>query len=198
MATTTNSNGFNITSFRTALQGGSRPNLFKVRVTPPAGISNLGIFEFLCRSAQLPSATVGLIEVPMNGGRRLKMAGDRVFAEWTTTVLNDENFLVRSSIEKWQNSIVSTNYTLDSVGNRQFTENDLYSTVQVYQMDDSGQEVTYATAQLINCWPSDISTIDLSYDTTDTVEEFTITWVYDYCTYKDATVIPELNSTTST
>jgi len=183
MATTTNSNGFNITSFRNALQGGSRPNLFKVRVTPPEGINNLAGFEFLCRSAQLPSATVGLIEVPMNGGRRLKMAGDRVFAEWTTTVLNDENFLVRSSLEKWQNSIVGVNYAIGSVGNRQFKDNDLYSTVQVYQMNDSGAQVAFGTAQLINCWPSDISTIDLSYDTTDTVEEFSVTWVYDFCVY---------------
>ena len=28
--------------------------------------------------------------------------------------------------------------------------------------------------------PSDISDIDLSYDTTDAVEDFTVTWTYDY------------------
>ena len=137
------------------------------------------------------------------------MGGDRVFAEWSTTVLNDEGFAIRSNIELWQNRIVSSNFNnpglapSGSVG-RQFTDNDLFSTVEIYQLDDNGDEVTseasvtingveysptfnLASAKLLNCWPSDISTIELSYDSTDTVEEFTITWVYDYCVYGNNT-----------
>lgn len=205
-------NGFTVSEFRAALQGGSRPNLFKVRI--PAVPESVGTplqegFDFVCRSAALPSSSLGLIEVGINGGRRLKMGGDRVFAEWTTTVLNDENFAIRSNIELWQNRIVSSNFNNgrispeDSVG-RQFTGNDLFSVVEIYQLDDNGDEiestlnfklngtdasakVNLASVKLINCWPSDISTIDLSYDTTDTVEEFTVTWVYDYCLYGDNT-----------
>lgn len=205
-------NGFTVSEFRAALQGGSRPNLFKVKIpSVPVAVGNAlqQGFEFVCRAASLPASSIGLIEVPINGGRRLKMGGDRVFAEWSTTVLNDEGFAIRSNIELWQNRIVSSNFNnpglapSGSVG-RQFTDNDLFSTVEIYQLDDNGDEVTseasvtingveysptfnLASAKLLNCWPSDISTIELSYDSTDTVEEFTITWVYDYCVYGNNT-----------
>lgn len=179
---------FTLERFRDAIGAGSRPNLFLVKVTPPEGIALTG-FEYVCRAASLPASTSGLIEIPMNGGRRLKMAGDRTFPEWTTTVLNDENFLIRSQFEVWQNSLVKTNYNLDVVGNRQVgvgafgsAKGLTNSTVEIYQLDSSGKSVKNAEMKLINCWPSDISTIDLSYDTTDTVEEFTVTWTYDYFT----------------
>ena len=176
---------FTLESFRDAIGAGSRPNLFLVKVTPPTDIALTG-FEYVCRAASLPSSTLGLIEIPMNGGRRLKMAGDRTFTEWTTTVLNDENFLIRSNFEVWQDKIVKTNYSTTVVGNRVIGGSTATSTgltegvVQVYQLDSSGSSVKNGEFKLINCWPSDISTIDLSYDTTDTVEEFTITWTYDY------------------
>lgn len=206
-SSTTPYTGFRISEFRTALQGGSRPNLFKVKINAiPAGVDSVikDGFEFVCRAAALPASSIGLIEVPINAGRRLKMGGDRTFAEWTTTVLNDENFNIRSNMELWQSFIVNNNFNSSSVGSRQFTGNDLYTTVEVYQLNDNGEEVNsaisitlngteynatknFGSAKLINCWPSDLSTIDLSYDTTDTVEEFTITWVYDYCVYGDNT-----------
>jgi hypothetical protein len=96
---------FSVTSFRESLGTGSRPNLFKVQVTPPTGFlaADFASFEYLCRSGSLPSATLGTIEIPMNGGRRLKLGGDRTFAEWTSTILNDEDFKIRSVMEKWQN-----------------------------------------------------------------------------------------------
>jgi len=208
-------NGFTVSEFREALQGGSRPNLFKIRIpaVPTAvGDALQNGFEFVCRAGSLPASTIGLIEVPINAGRRLKMGGDRVFAEWSSTILNDEGFAIRSNIELWQNRIVNSNFNsgglvpAGSIG-RQYTTNDLFSTVEIYQLDDDGNEVAsnlsitlnsekftatknLASAKLINCWPSDISTIELSYDSTDTVEEFTVTWVYDYCIYGDNSGIP--------
>ena len=178
---------FSVTKFREALGTGSRPNLFKVQVTPPRTTGyDVASFEYLCRSGSLPSATLGTIEIPMNGGRRLKMGGDRTFSEWTSTVLNDEDFKIRSVMEKWQNDIVKTNFEITStLGNRSAktggTEADgLYGTIQIYQLKEDGSSVTAGGYRLVNCWPSDISAIDLSYDTTDAVEDFTVTWTYDY------------------
>jgi hypothetical protein len=178
---------FSVTKFRTALGAGSRPNLFKVQVTPPrASGYDVASFEYLCRSGSLPSATLGTIEIPMNGGRRLKLGGDRSYAEWTSTILNDENFKIRSVMEKWQNDIVKTNFEITgTLGNRSAkiggTDADgLYGTVQIYQLKEDGTSVVAGGYRLVNCWPSDISAIDLSYDTTDAVEDFTVTWTYDY------------------
>lgn len=183
---------FSISKFRSALGAGSRPNLFKVRVTPPQGAPTISVsgYEFLVRSGALPSATIGTIELPMNGGRRFKIGGDRVFTEWTSTVLNDENYTLRSSLEAWQNAMVFTNFAIGSgLGNRSSigggasnttTPTGLYGTVLIYQLAEDGSNVTNGSYKLVNCWPSDISAIDLSYDTTDAVEDFTVTWTYDY------------------
>jgi hypothetical protein len=158
-----------------------------VQVTPPRTTGyDVASFEYLCRSGSLPSATLGTIEIPMNGGRRLKMGGDRTFSEWTSTVLNDENFKIRSVMEKWQNDIVKTNFEISgTLGNRSaktgLADTDgLYGTIQIYQLKEDGSSVTAGGYRLVNCWPSDISAIDLSYDTTDAVEDFTVTWTYDY------------------
>ena len=176
---------FSISKFRSAIKSGSRPNLFRIDVTAPAAVPSLtNIYTSLVRSAALPSATIGTIELPMNGGRRLKLGGDRVFTEWTSTVLNDESYLLRSSLESWQNKMVFTNYEVNAgLGNRSAELNattGLYGTVLIYQLDEDGNSVPNASYRLVNCWPSDISAIDLSYDTTDAIEDFTVTWTYDY------------------
>ena len=181
---------FKISTFREALKSGSRPNLFRIQISPPAGLpvaeGQVGGYTILCRSAALPSATMGTIDLPMNGGRRLKLGGDRVFTEWTSTVLNDENYLLRSSLESWQNKMVFTNQdaSLVGLGNRSAAAGtnatSLYGTVTIYQLDEDAISVPNATYRLMNCWPSDISAIDLSYDTTDAIEDFTVTWTYDY------------------
>lgn len=180
---------FNITAFKSAIGAGSRPNLFRIQVTPPAGYV-LPNFTFLCRSASLPADSMGLIEVPMNAGRRLKLAGDRTFPDFTTTVLSDEAFIIRSNVEKWQNDIVKTNFALDTIGRRSVAVTEEESTtalttgtMEVYQLDGTGADVDKGKVKIYNCWPSDISAIDLSYDTSDTIEEFTITWTYDYHIY---------------
>lgn len=183
---------FNISTFREALKSGSRPNLFRVDVTLPAALVTSGVnvtgYSTLVRSAALPSATIGTIELPMNGGRRFKLGGDRVFTEWTSTVLNDENYTLRSSLEAWQDQMVFNNFEIaSSLGNRSATAGakadapaGLYGTIQIYQLNELGASIVNGSYRLVNCWPSDISAIDLSYDTTDAVEDFTVTWTYDY------------------
>ena len=194
---------FNISSFRTAIKSGSRPNLFRINVTAPSGLTGANItgYTALVRSAALPSATIGTIELPMNGGRRFKLGGDRVFTEWTSTVLNDEHYTIRSSLEAWQNAMVFTNFEKSTLGNRSSVgggantaPTGLYGTVLIYQLAEDGSAVTNGSYKLVNCWPSDISAIDLSYDTTDAVEDFTVTWTYDYYEngFDDEVAIPAI------
>jgi hypothetical protein len=206
---------FSISTFREALKSGSRPNLFRIDVTIPATLIssgvNVGGYSTLVRSAALPSATIGTIELPMNGGRRFKLGGDRVFTEWTSTVLNDENYTLRSSLEAWQDQMVFNNFEIgSSLGNRSATAGatadvpaGLYGTIQIYQLDETGASITNGSYRLVNCWPSDISAIDLSYDTTDAVEDFTVTWTYDYYengfegTGNAETKIPSISASTT-
>ena len=101
---------FNVNSFRSQMIGdGARPNLFEVFL-PTGGLAVAGgqaatnKFRFMCKSAQIPGSTLGVVTVPYFG-REVKFAGNRTFADWTVTIINDEDFIVRKFFERWMNSI---------------------------------------------------------------------------------------------
>jgi len=160
-----------ITDFKSKLTGGgARPNLFEVELAFPGavGVDNdtLQKARFLVKAAALPASTVAPIDVPFRG-RILKIAGDRTFETWTITIINDVDFSIRSAFEKWMNTINKMN---DGTG---LTNPEQYqSDAFVYQLGrDGGILRSY---KFYDVFPTNISTIDLSYETTDTIEEFTV------------------------
>src|SRR6056300_1965195 len=98
---------FNINEIKSQLTfGGAKASLFQVQITNPInGIADLKT-PFMVQAAQLPESTLGTIEVPYFG-RKVKLAGDRTFAEWTVTIINDEDFLIRNAMENWMAAINS-------------------------------------------------------------------------------------------
>jgi len=98
---------FNINEIRSQLTlGGARPALFQVIMNNPVNAAGDAKLPFMAKAAQIPASTIGTIEVPYFG-RKIKIAGDRTFAEWTVTIVNDEDFLIRNSMEEWMQSINS-------------------------------------------------------------------------------------------
>lgn len=179
-----------ISQFKSKLVGGgARANLFEVQVTFPGGV-NLGIqgdgdgtfdsdnFRFLCKSAALPASNVAPIDVPFRG-RILKVAGDRTFDSWTITVINDENFIHRRAFEAWMQNVAQygdhSGLTDPSAYMGQATVYQLgRSASQVQGTGTAGQEARIlAQYKFVDIFPTNLSAIDLSYDTTDTIEEFT-------------------------
>ncbi len=192
--------------------GGARPNLFRVSMGFPSGASSalatgLGAvggaiggavggavgavsnvlggggpsrkLQFLCKAASLPSSTVGIIPVPFRG-RQLKIAGDRTFEEWTITVINDTDFAIRNAFEGWMNTI---NAHVANVGPSGL--NSYIQQAQVEQFTREGPSVnpgSIKTYLFEGCWPSTVSAIDLSYESGDAIEEFTVTLQYQYWT----------------
>ena len=160
-----------ITDFKSKLVGGgARPNLFEVELAFPEEISIDNDVKdkarFLVKAAALPASNITPIDVNFRG-RILKIAGDRTFDTWTITVINDTDFSIRSAFEKWMNSI---NRLSDATGanNPADYQEDAY----VHQLDRDGS--TLRSYKFKSIFPTNISTIDLSYETTDTVEEFTV------------------------
>jgi hypothetical protein len=171
---------FNVNSFKDMLKReGARPTLFQAEVTFPPGLLGdpLG-FQFMCKAAQLPASTIGTIEVPYFG-RKIKVAGDRTFAEWTVTVINDESFSVRNAFERWQNAI--NDYQGNTRGG--ISNNAYHTQCTVRQFDKTGATPEGIKTYTFNdMYPSEIGAIDLSWETTDTIEEFTVTLQYNYFT----------------
>jgi hypothetical protein len=112
---------FNVTEFRSQLVGdGARAGLFNVSLAFPKFIptalssSNAAKpggnaqekLSFMARAAQLPGSEINTITLPYFG-RELKFAGSRRFPDWSITIINDEDFLIRNAIESWMNYINS-------------------------------------------------------------------------------------------
>jgi hypothetical protein len=162
-----------ISDFKSKLKGGgARPNLFEVELTFPSGVgvqSENEVIEnarFLVKAAALPASTVAPIDIPFRG-RILKIAGDRTFETWTITVLNDTSFNIRSAFEKWMNYI---NKLDNGTGE---TDPALYQVdAKVHQLNRDGG--TLRKYIFKDVFPTNISAIDLSYETTDTIQEFTV------------------------
>lgn len=169
-------------SLKSAIGVGARSNLFRVSYDAKAFpvTSVLTQAGFLTKAAALPASTLGIIEVPFRG-RRLKIAGDRTFAEWTATVISDQGFKVRTALEDFQEKFNTTDYNNALLGDRSSDT----STVKIEQLNNGGTAIR--TYSLQNCFISEIGAIDLSYDTTDAIEEYTVTWVYEYFTTSDYT-----------
>ena len=160
-----------ITDFKSKLVGGgARPNLFEVELAFPEEIAIDNDVKdkarFLVKAAALPASNITPIDVNFRG-RILKIAGDRTFDTWTITVINDTDFSIRSAFEKWMNSIKRLS---DATG----TNNpaDYQEDAYVHQLDRDGS--TLRTYRFYDVFPTQISQVDLSYETVDTIQEFTV------------------------
>ena len=153
--------------------GGARPNLFKATINFPAYAGGDSEFtSFMVKGAGLPASVIASIDVPFRG-RQLKIAGDRTFEPWTITVINDAEMRVRNSFETWMNGI---NEHVNNTGLQNPT--DYQADMIVEQLGKDGSVTK--TYTLRGAYPTNISQIDLSYDTNDAIEEFTVEINYQY------------------
>ena len=160
--------------------GGARPNLFEVTIPKlPDGIAWDGdTFRYMCKAASMPASTIANIDVPFRG-RIFKVAGDRTVDVWSITVINDEDFKLRNAFEEWMDLIAKLDNNLGA------TSPDAYMVdAEVFQLgrgstkastDSGGTDNTVLKQyKFQSIFPTSLSAIDLSYDTGDTIEEFTV------------------------
>lgn len=163
-----------VDDFKAKLKGGgARPNLFRATVNFPvyAG-GDVELTSFMCKAAQLPASIMNVIEVPFRG-RQLKIAGDRTFEVWSPTVINDTGFEVRNALERWMNGM-NGHSANTGITNPVAYQADLL----VEQLDKDGSVLK--TYKFRGCFPTNLSAIELSYDTVDTLEEFTVDFQVQY------------------
>lgn len=172
---------FNLTEFRAAMTGdGARPNLFNCQVNFPAGIllgSAAGNkFRFMARAAQLPGSSVNQVPV-MYFGRELKFAGNRTFQDWTVTIINDEDFYIRKAFEDWMSAI---NEHVSNVRRPGFLNTaDYTSTGYITQYGKEG-DTRLKRYKFVGMFPVDITPIELDWSANDQIEEFSVTFAYQW------------------
>jgi hypothetical protein len=171
---------FNVAEFRSQMVGdGARPNLFSVTLVFPTNVvngANAGQkVTFMAKASQLPGSTVGTVPV-YYFGRELKFPGNRTFPDWTINVINDEDFTIRNAIENWLNLINShagnlrdktaagsSNYSIDAT---------------VTQYGKTGDVLK--TYKFVGLFPQDLAPIDLDWGSNDSIEEYAVTFAYQW------------------
>lgn len=173
---------FNINEFKSELVGGgARPTLFQCQITNPINNAADIKIPFMVRAAQLPESTVGQYVVPYFG-RQVKYAGDRTFAPWTVTVINDEDFAIRNAMEEWMNFINSHD------SNSRGLPQQYKSNAQITQYSKDGSPLrTYVFEGM---FPTSIDGIAMDWSQTDSIEEFSITFEYDLWKVEGNTGVP--------
>jgi hypothetical protein len=171
---------FNVAEFRSNMIGdGARPNLFQVTLTFPTIAANGTVAgqkaTFMAKTAQLPGSTVGIVPV-YYFGRELKFAGNRTFTDWTLNIINDEDFTIRNSLESWMNSINSHATNVRNAGAS--TPTSYTVDAEVTQYGKTGD--TLKTYKFVGMFPVDVAPIDLDWGSNDTIEEYSVTFAYQW------------------
>lgn len=167
-----------IENFKSALaNGGVRPTMYEVDISFPQGlVTNQPELtekaKFLVKASTLPGSQVGVIPVPFRG-RKLKVSGDRNFADWSTTIINDTDFKLRKAMEKWAETIANMNFAIGAN-----TMEEYFGTAEVRQLDRLGQQLR--VYQFNGIWPANIADIQLSFETQDTIEEYDVQFCIQY------------------
>ena len=190
---------FNVNDFKSKglTLGGARPTLFQVTMNLPTAI-NPGTnlfqpkFAFTCSAATIPASTIDSINVGYFG-RQIKVAGDRTFANWTVTVMNDEDYVVRNAFESWMNGLNS------HVGNKRLIGDNQAAPGSSYKADatithfakgglggtagsnaSTGADSIIKQYQFVGLFPIDLDAMNMSWDSTNQIQTFGVTFAYDY------------------
>ena len=211
-----------LTNFKSKLTGGgSRPNLFEANIIfPSQALQNGGTgggtsgdvdwvpnaqdeFQFLCKATSMPTQTIGSVDVPFRG-RILKVAGDRTFEPWSVTVINDENFNVRKSFETWAQKINNLSTGVGEVDPskymgigyvHQLSRSTSRGITDIAGVDNQAvKSKVLHTYKIDEIWPSEIGSIDLSYESSDAIEEFTVTFQVQYTNSSTFDGTPDANN----
>lgn len=172
---------FNVAEFRSNMVGdGARPNLFSVSLVFPQIASNGSLAgqktTFMAKAAQLPGSSVGTVPV-YYFGRELKFAGNRTFADWTLQIINDEDFTIRNSLENWMNGINSHQGNVRDPGAASSTGYTVEATVNQYSKLGGDPIKSYT---FVGMFPIDVAPIDLDWGSNDSIEEYSVTFAYQY------------------
>ena len=186
-----------LTNFKSRLEGGgARNNLFEVTLPAfPAAAEEFWKqgeneantkFSFLCKAAQLPASTVASVAVPFRG-RELKVAGDRTFEPWTVTIINDEDFGLRTAFEAWMNKLSKLNDATGVTNPTSYMTNAFVKQLgrgnkNFAEENSGGESAVLRTYKFYDIFPTNVSAIELSYDSTNTIEEFQVEFQVQYFT----------------
>lgn len=161
-----------ISDFVGGFNGGLRTNRFLVNCDR----GGFGDMPYHARAASFPPVTTSVLQVP-HRGRVYKMPGQRTFAPWSMTVLDDTGTnALYAKFYSWANAIQNNISNTTSSGTTDFSS--FFATFTVTQLDFNGNNIK--SVQLIGAWPSEVGEIRFSSDDAESLCSFNVQLEYQY------------------
>ena len=170
---------FNVERFKSSLtNGGARPNQFMVQLSFPTYVAGQALAvaraPFLVSVAELPGQTVNPAIIQYRG-REVKFVGDRIYAPFTITVLNDAEMSIRSAMEQWMGGMEDYAGKFGRLQPAEYQRD-----MQVFQLDRNGNALK--SYNIVNAFPVDLSPVALDFGANDQISTFTVTFQYQHFT----------------
>lgn len=157
--------------------GGANPSQFRVYLSswPGSDADSEQRFQFLCKASQLPPSIIGQIEVPYFG-RRIKVMGDRQYANWNVSIYNDTDFGIRDAMERWHQNM---NQHIENVTADVSTAPSSYKRDAIIQQLSKDQQVLKEYT-FKGIFPIQLSPITMDWEAIDQIEMFDVDFSIDY------------------
>lgn len=199
---------FNLQAFKSAFaDGGARPTFYDVLVTFPSVGGSVDVpgadgnaasnkLLFSCVGASLPESRMGVVELPYFG-RTIKVEGNRVYPDWSVSVINDEAFTVRSALEAWHAKI---NSPVGNVMDSDFADGAFKVSALITQYSKIGSDdleggTPIRVYEMVGMFPTNIGEIRLGYDRANALEDYPVTFAFDWWTlYNSSSAITGLGA----
>ena len=168
-----------LAKFKDALYQLVRPNRFFVYVTPPSiydhGMENPELLVYLAQGASIPAKTIGQIELKHHG-MSLFLPGDASHEDLSLTFFNHYGWEPRDFFEGWieiMQAVQSDNSRTDGI------DMIIDSGLEVHQIGDTEDDIL-AIYKFYDVFPKNVSSIELSMESNDAVETFTVDFAYSH------------------
>lgn len=162
-----------LTDFKASIQDIARPNRFMLTMGG-AGVETAGGWSekksFLIKTASLPNRVIGNIELNWQG-MKAKIAGDPTVDDLTITVLNSYDWDIKNFFESWMENIATM------ASNERSSHQDYKAEITLDQLGRTGEVL--ASYTLVGAYPISMDAVELSMDSTDTVQELSISLTFD-------------------
>jgi len=159
-----------LTNFISGFKNPAKTNMYRLVFRGENGAIIPNGLDIRAKGAQLPTAEMGIMEIPYKG-RKVKIPAERSFSEWTVTVMETNDMNVRRSFEKWMSVMDAEDEIKRNTA--------ALSTIDVILLkgDNATPSITYT---LYGAFPSSLASVDLSFDEQTAPLEYSVTFQYSY------------------
>jgi hypothetical protein len=160
------------------INGGARPSLFKITISdwPGSSADSERRLSVLATASQIPPSIHGVVEVPYFG-RKVKVLGDRVYANWNVVIMCDEDYGLRRDFETWHQSM---NQHVENLMTGGVTPrpNSYKRDALITQYSKDGSIIANYTIK--GMFPLQVDAMRLGWADTDQIMQFEVEFTYDY------------------